>query len=105
MKTEVYLGGINRTLCDVLEAMRACDKTKNYASLLGLVEEAQLMANRMEAGLYDKEDVKNWTKTRSKLKKEIKALVKKIEGLEHKEERLEKDNEETKKEESSEDKR
>jgi len=44
----------NRTLCDVLEEMRECYKTHNYSYLMGLVEEAQGMGRRMEAGLWDK---------------------------------------------------
>ena len=40
-----------RTLCDVLDEMRSTYKTRNFASLLGLIEEAQMMGNRMEAKL------------------------------------------------------
>lgn len=48
-----YNDGLSRTLCDVLEEMRRCVKTLNFASLLSLVEEAQTMGNRMEASLND----------------------------------------------------
>lgn len=44
---------INRTICDVLSEMRKCHETHNYAYLPGLIEEAQSMANRMEAALSD----------------------------------------------------
>ena len=47
---------INRTLCDVLEDMRTCDKTKNYAALLSLVEECQIKTERMIKGLNVKKD-------------------------------------------------
>lgn len=49
--------GNNRMLCDVLEDMRRCDKTKNYSSLAGLVEEAQVMGYRMESALADQKDL------------------------------------------------
>lgn len=48
---------VNRSLCDVLEEMRKCFETRNFAPLLGLIEEAQSMGNRMEAGLSDKKDL------------------------------------------------
>jgi hypothetical protein len=66
---------MNRTICDVLEEMRACNKTKNYAGLDGLIEEAQSMANRMEAGLYDQKDFQ-------RMKKDYKELKKKLEKAE-----------------------
>ena len=73
---------VNRTLCGVLEDMRSCDKVKNYAALGGLIEEAQILGNRMEAGLDDKKDLVKmnieWSELRKKLKearKELKELV------------------------------
>jgi len=48
---------VNRSLCDVLEEMRKCFETRNFAPLLGLIEEAQSMGNRMEAGVSDKKDL------------------------------------------------
>lgn len=66
----------NRTLCEVLSEMRACHKSRNFASLLGLVEEAQSMGNRMEAKLADKNDIECWTEQRTELHKEIKELKK-----------------------------
>lgn len=47
----------NRTICNVLEEMRQCHETRNFSYLLGLIEEAQSMANRMEAALYDQSDL------------------------------------------------
>ncbi len=43
-----------RTLCDVLAAIRTAYETRNISYLLGLVEEAQVMGDRMEAGLVTK---------------------------------------------------
>lgn len=56
----------NRTICDVLEAMRKCYETRNFSYLPGLIEECQNMANRMEAALYDKNDL---YKAREELRK------------------------------------
>jgi hypothetical protein len=64
----------NRTLCSVLDAMRDCDKTKNYSYLLGMIEEAQYLANKMEAALYDMKDVRRLNEERSKLKVEVSNL-------------------------------
>ncbi len=41
--------GPNRYICTVFEEMRKLDANKNYSSLLSLIEEAQILANRMEA--------------------------------------------------------
>ncbi len=65
---------MNRTLCDVLAEIRKCHETHNYSYLLGLVEEAQTMANRMEAGLGNKHDVEYREQKLASLKAEIKAL-------------------------------
>ena len=64
----------NRTICDVLREMRTCHKTRNYSYLLGLIEEAQTMANRMEEALYDQSDLKYDRKEYKELKKEIEKL-------------------------------
>jgi len=71
----------NRTLCGVLDEMRKAHKTRNYSYMLGLIEEAQSMGNRMEAGLYDKSDfkslekrVKNLRTQRDVLRDEINTL-------------------------------
>ena len=71
----------NRSLCSVLEAMRDCHKTRNFSYLLGLIEEAQYLASRMEAGLGDKRDVKYWVGKKAEMKKEIRELEAKIKGL------------------------
>ena len=72
----------NRYLCDVLNEMRKCVKTLNFSYLLGLIEEAQTLGNRMEAKLYDIKDFEL-------LHEEIKDLQKKKKKLEEKVEKLE----------------
>lgn len=57
----------NRYICDVLEEMRKCHETRNFSYLLGLIEEAQTMANRMESSLGCKREYNHW---HDKLKKE-----------------------------------
>ena len=77
------LGMPNRTICSVLEAMRDCDKTKNYSYLLGLVEEAQNLANRMESAIWDLHDMDRLHKQIKELRAEKKALKLEIEDLEN----------------------
>ena len=66
--------GLNRTLCAVLDAMRKLNETRNYGPLASLVEEAQIMADRMEAALIDVKDVKTLHEERKKLLEEVRAL-------------------------------
>jgi pyrimidine operon attenuation protein/uracil phosphoribosyltransferase len=73
---------VNRYLCSVLDEMRECTKTLNFSYLLGLIEEAQTLANRMEAKLYDIKDFERLRDDIAKLKKQKKKLVEKIEELE-----------------------
>mgnify|MGYP001350572470 CR=1 FL=1 len=68
---------VNRYICDVLSEMRACTKTMNFSYLLGLIEEAQTLALRMEAKLYEIKDYE-------RLHEEIRALKKKKKALENK---------------------
>ncbi len=72
------MGFLNRTACDVLEEMRACYKTRNFASSLGLVEELQGMCNRMESKLSEIKDFE-WLKKETKrlkiLKKEKQSEI------------------------------
>lgn len=71
----------NRTLCSVLEEMRKCNETRNYAYLLSLIEEAQSLGNRMEASLYDKKEVTSYSEKRHELRKECKELKKEVDAL------------------------
>lgn len=66
--------GPNRTLCDVLNEIRKLDQTKNYSSLLSLIEEVQVLANRMEAALGDYHDYNAMLREKKKLKEELKSL-------------------------------
>ena len=67
----------NRTLCDVLNEMRKCHETRNYSPMLGLIEEAQSMGNRMESGLSDKNDVQDGRDQLKKIKQELAELEEK----------------------------
>ena len=72
----------NRYLCDVLNEMRECTKTLNFSYLMGLIEESQTLANRMEAKLYDVKDFERLRDDIKDLKKKEKKLEEKIEELE-----------------------
>ena len=69
-------------MCDVLEEMRECTKTLNFSYLLGLIEEAQSLGNRMEAKLYDIKDYERLRDDIKDLKKKKKKLEEKVEKLE-----------------------
>jgi hypothetical protein len=58
-----------------------CNKTRNYSPILGLVEEAQSMANRMEAGLAGKSDYEFWQGKAKKERDNMKALLKRTNKL------------------------
>lgn len=79
-----YSEYLNRTLCDVLAEMRKCHETRNYSYLLALIEEAQSMGNKMEAGLGDKKDLEYRQAKVITIKKEIKKLEKKRDKLKRK---------------------
>ena len=66
--------GPNRYICSVFDEMRECIKTLNFSYMKSLIEEAQVMANRMEAALSDQSDVRELSEQRRKLNKELKAL-------------------------------
>jgi len=69
----------NRYLCDVLNEMRECNKTLNFSYLLGLIEEAQTLANRMESKLFDIKDYERLHEDIVNLKKQKKKLEEKNE--------------------------
>lgn len=80
---------LNRTMCDVLEELRKCDETKNYSYFLGLIEEAQSMANRMEAKIQSisdyehlKDKCKELEERKNNLKKDIRAEGGKVDNFE-----------------------
>ncbi len=66
-----------RTACDVIEEMRVCFKTLNFAAILGLIEEIQVIASRMEAGLERKNEINDAEDYVRDLRNEIKQLEKK----------------------------
>ena len=74
----------NRTMCDVLDAMRNAYETRNFSYLLGLIEEAQDMANRMESALYDKRDYRYEQKQIKELKTKRRKLRRQVDKLEAK---------------------
>ena len=80
---------LNRTICSVFEEMRSCNETKNYSYLLGLIEEAQSMANKMESKIdliKDFEDLqeqcKNLVERKYNLKQDIKKSGGKVDNWE-----------------------
>ena len=72
----------NRLLCAVLDEMRDCVKTSNFSYLPGLIEEAQSLANRMEARLFEMKDFERLHKDIRNLKKKKKKLEEEVEELE-----------------------
>jgi hypothetical protein len=58
--------------------MRDCFKTHNYAPIPGLIEEVQVLANKMEAALYDQKDFVAAKREYERLKKKLKKLDAKI---------------------------
>ena len=62
--------------------MRKLNETRNYAMLPSLIEEAQTMANRMEQGLSEKREIKDWNKEWRRKKRLIKKLKAELQNLE-----------------------
>ena len=74
----------HRIMCDVLEEMRKCSGSANYAALPGLIEEVQIMGNKMEAALSYQKDTEKLHDKRKKLEKEVKKLQAKVDKLKKK---------------------
>ena len=70
--------GLNRYVCEVLEEMRTCTKTLNFAVIPSLIEEVQTMANRMEMALSDMKDLETLKDDIHEKKEELKVLQKEI---------------------------
>ena len=66
--------GLNRYVCTVLEEMRKCLTTHNFSVLPSLIEEAQILVNRMEAKLHDIKDLDTLHDKIKEKKKELKDL-------------------------------
>jgi hypothetical protein len=79
----------NRFLCDIFTDMRKAVEMLRFDLIPGLVEEAQIYGNRMEAKLDDQNDIKQLLEDKSKLNDEVIELRKKKEALEKE---LEKEN-------------
>jgi cell shape-determining protein MreC len=75
--------GINRTLCAALEDMRKAYDTYNFASMKSLIEEVQMLGNRMEGALEDVQDLEYLKDEISALKKELKELKKKKKEMDY----------------------
>jgi|GEM_PF-6819013 len=75
--------GLNRTLCEVLDEMRSLLKyTQSVDTLKSLVEEAQVMGNRMEAKLKDSKDWSELHESIAEKKHELRELKKEIKAHE-----------------------
>lgn len=72
--------GLNRTICDVIAEVLKCHKTRNYSMLPSLMQEMQLMADRMEAALSDLKDLESLRQEIKKAKNELKKLEDKKES-------------------------
>lgn len=75
----------NRSICSILDDLRKAHETRNYSYLTGIIEELQWAGNRMEASLGDIQDINQWKKERTKLRREITKLEHKKDSLEEKE--------------------
>ena len=63
-----------RYLCDILIDLRKCYKTRNFSYMMGLLEELQYRAYRMEQAMDLSSEIEYMEKQRIRLKKEIKEL-------------------------------
>jgi hypothetical protein len=76
----------NRSACEVLGEMRDIIKISSCgvntkAMLLELLEELQVMFNKMEAGLSDKRDLRSINAERSIAKTKLQELQQKVKDL------------------------
>ena len=78
--------GLNRFVCDVLEELRthlkiAVRDERELNMAMSLIEEAQVLVNRMEAALHDLNDLEQLHKEIKERKKELKELEEKKDEL------------------------
>lgn len=71
----------HRTMCDALKGMRKLYETRNFSSLLGLIEEVQIMRDRMEASIYYGKSIAEQHDELKKIKKEYNKVYKIYEGV------------------------
>jgi len=68
----------NRLVCNVLDEMRECNKTRNFSYLDGLIEEVQTLVNRMEGKLLDNKELGELDERIREAKADLKRLKQKI---------------------------
>jgi len=68
----------NRLVCNVLDEMRECSKTRNFSYLDGLIEEVQTLVNRMEGKLLDNKELGELDERIRESKIDLKRLKQKI---------------------------
>jgi len=78
----MYRYSPNRFLCDIFTDMRKAVEMLRFDLIPGLIEEAQIYGNRMEAKLDDQNDIKQLLEDKSKLNDEVSELSKKKEAIE-----------------------
>lgn len=75
-------------MCEVLDEMRKCNELRNYSALLGLIEEVQIMGNRMESSLGEKRDIERMHEEWHEMKAKLKKLRKEIKDTGGKDEEI-----------------
>lgn len=70
----------NRTACSVIDELKTMLKAQGYdkGPAIALIEELQIMFNKMESALSDKRDIQEINNERHKLKLKYADLVTKI---------------------------
>tara|TARA_Y100000310_G_C20642220_1_gene794629 strand:- start:723 stop:1136 length:414 start_codon:yes stop_codon:yes gene_type:complete len=81
----------NRTMCEVLDEMRAMFKTLSFGGMAGLIEEIQAMGNRMESALNDQKDLDRARQSLKTLLVKYDKLYEEVTSLEEKKADLKKD--------------
>ena len=67
-----------RTICAVLDDMRNCYKSYNFGAILSLIEECQMLANRMEASLETEHTYEQRREKLRKVEQKLKKLKKEL---------------------------
>jgi len=70
----------SRYLCDVLDEIKTCYKTRNFTPVEGLVEEARIIGRRMEAALSDQHTLEGMRRALKEAKQELTQLDKEIQA-------------------------
>lgn len=78
----MYRNDPNRYLCDIFTDMRTSVEKLRIDMIPGLIEEAQIYGNRMEAKLDDQYDMKQLLNEKSVLNHEVQKLRREKEALE-----------------------